>query len=51
MPSWGFLIIILLVVLVVLSAFFSGSEMVYASVNKIRLEKKAEEGTAGLRRR
>jgi len=44
MPSWGFLIIILLVVLVVLSAFFSGSEMVYASVNKIRLEKKAEEG-------
>ena len=44
MPSWGFLIIILLVILVVLSAFFSGSEMVYASVNKIRLEKKAGEG-------
>ena len=44
MPSWGYIIIALLVILVILSAFFSGSEMVYALVNKIRLEKKAEEG-------
>lgn len=39
-----YILIALLVVLVFFSAFFSGSEMVYAAVNKIRLEKKADEG-------
>lgn len=39
-----YILIALMLVLVFFSAFFSGSEMVYATVNKIRLEKKAEEG-------
>ena len=45
MPSWGYPIIIVIVVLVMFSAFFSGTETVFASVNKIKLEKKAKEGS------
>ena len=37
-------IIIVLVILVILSGFFSGSEIVYAQVNKLKLKKLAEEG-------
>ena len=42
MPAWGYIIIASLVILVVLSGFFSGSEIVYAKVNKLRLKKAAK---------
>ena len=42
MPAWGYIIIVCLVLLVVLSGFFSGSEIVYAKVNKLRLKKTAK---------
>ena len=42
MPAWGYIIIASLVLLVVLSGFFSGSEIVYAKVNKLRLKKAAK---------
>ena len=42
MPAWGYIIIVSLVILVVLSGFFSGSEIVYAKVNKLRLKKAAK---------
>ena len=42
MPAWGYIIIISLVILVTFSAFFSGSEIVYAKVNKLRLKKAAK---------
>ena len=42
MPAWGYIIIVCLVLLVVLSGFFSGSEIVYAKVNKLRLKKAAK---------
>lgn len=38
------IILILLVILVALSSFFSGSEIVYAKVNQLRLKKMAEDG-------
>ena len=38
-------LIIALVILIVLSAFFSGTEMVYAKVNQIKLKKEAEKGS------
>ena len=38
------IVIIALVILVTLSAFFSGSEIVYAKVNKIKLQKEAKAG-------
>ena len=44
MPSWGIIAIIAIVLLVALSAFFSGTETVFANVNKIKLEKLAKEG-------
>ena len=44
------LIIILLVILVALSSFFSGSEIVYARVNKIKLKKMAEAGNVKAQR-
>ena len=43
MPSWGIIAIIAIVVLVALSAFFSGTETVFANANKIKLEKLAKE--------
>lgn len=42
MPNWGYIVIASLLVLVILSAFFSGSEIVYAKVNKLRLRKAAQ---------
>ena len=36
---------LLIVVLIMLSAFFSGTEIAYTSVNRVRLKKKAEEGS------
>ena len=42
MPAWGYIIVVCLVLLVVLSGFFSGSEIVYAKVNKLRLKKAAK---------
>ena len=42
MPAWGYIIIASLVLLVALSGFFSGSEIVYAKVNKLRLKKAAK---------
>ena len=42
MPAWGYVIIATLIILVVLSGFFSGSEIVYAKVNKLRLQKAAK---------
>lgn len=42
MPAWGYVIIAALVILVVSSGFFSGSEIVYAKVNKLRLKKAAK---------
>ena len=42
MPAWGYVIIAILIILVVLSGFFSGSEIVYAKVNKLRLQKAAK---------
>ena len=44
MPSWGIPIIIVIIVMIILSGFFSGTETVFASVNKIKLEKKAKAG-------
>lgn len=41
MPSWGILVIVLIVVLTLISAFSSSSEIVYATVNKIKVEKAA----------
>ncbi len=41
MPDYGIYIIIALILLVCFSAFFSGSEIVYAKVNKIKIEKEA----------
>lgn len=38
--------LILIAVLIFMSAFFSGSEIAYASVNKLRLKKSAEDGGA-----
>ncbi|MBQ7276028.1 MAG: HlyC/CorC family transporter [Bacilli bacterium] len=38
-------IVISLFVLIILSAFFSGSEMVYAKVNQIKLKKEADKGS------
>jgi Putative Mg2+ and Co2+ transporter CorB len=38
---------ILLVFIILLSGFFSGSETAYSYVNKIRMKRKAEEGSAG----
>ena len=42
MPDW--IILILLLVLIALSAFFSASEIVYASANRMRLRNDAQEG-------
>ncbi len=42
--------IILIVVLVLLSAFFSSSETAFSSVNKIRLKNYAEQGSSGAKR-
>lgn len=39
-----------IVICLILSAFFSGSEMAYSSVNKIRLENMAEEGNKKAKR-
>ena len=39
MPSWGILIIVLIGALTLISAFSSSSEIVYATVNKIKVEK------------
>ena len=39
------LLILLLVFLVLASAFFSSSEIIYATANKIRLQKRAESGS------
>jgi CBS domain containing-hemolysin-like protein len=39
------LLILLLVFLVAASAFFSSSEIIYATANKIRLQKRAEDGS------
>lgn len=44
MPSWGIPIIIVIILMIILSGFFSGTETVFASVNKIKLEKKAKAG-------
>lgn len=44
------IIIILLVILVALSSFFSGSEIVYAKVNQLRLKKMAEDGNVKAQR-
>ena len=38
------IIIIIFVLLIVLSAFFSGSEIVYSQVNKLRIKKMGDEG-------
>jgi len=38
------LLVLLIVVLVFLSAFFSGSEIAYASANKLRMKKEADSG-------
>lgn len=42
--------IIALVILLILSAFFSGSEMVYAKVNQIKLKKEADNGSLKAKR-
>lgn len=42
MPNWGYFVIVILVILVVMSAFFSGSEIVYAKVNKLKLQRAAK---------
>lgn len=44
MPSWGYGIIVILIICVLLSGFFSGSEIVYAKVNSLRLEKASKKG-------
>ena len=44
MPSWGYIIIIGIILCIVLSAFFSGTETAFATVNKVKLEKEAKLG-------
>ena len=44
MPEYGYYLIIALVLLIIASAFFSGSEIVYAKVNKVKLKKEANSG-------
>ena len=39
MPNWGIYVIILMILLVIISAFASSSEIVYATVNKVKVEK------------
>lgn len=46
MDSWPYIGIVLLIIL---SAFFSGSEIAFASVNKARLKKAAQSGRASAR--
>ena len=38
MPSWGYIMIIGIILCIVLSAFFSGTETAFAIVNKVKLE-------------
>lgn len=42
-----FLLILGILVCILLSGFFSGSEMAYSSANRLRLENEAEDGTPG----
>lgn len=44
MPSWGYIMIIGIILCIVLSAFFSGTETAFAIVNKVKLEKEAKLG-------
>lgn len=41
MPNWGYYLIGLIIVFVIISAFASSSEIVYATVNKVKVEKAA----------
>lgn len=43
------ILIILIIVCLVLSAFFSGAEMAYAKVNKVRLERENEKKVKGIK--
>ncbi len=42
MPNYGYILIVVIAILVIISAFASSSEIVYATVNKVKVEKAAD---------
>ena len=50
MDSFGFILIIVLIVLIIVSAFFSGSETSIMAINQIKLDNASEKGQKSAKR-